>query len=299
MSVVLDKAARSSATGTHAMVDATNATARAANADIDTTGVKADSLDVMARCDPAIHTPSTGSDFDEALPITPEKMAGSGSATTRGTGTTMGLFSEDFDLPPKHDVPPEPEIVEPALTQADLEAARRQAWQAGHAAAAADSAQAATAAIREALAVIAAGMTEARAQADKIAQQAATDLARLLFDSFATIFPATSSAYAEKELRSLTRAILPALRQEPSISIRVNPAHGAALRQEIEQAEPDLATRMEIVATETIRLGDLRVTWRGGQVTRDTAALWQQVAEILAPAGLLSFAATKEPERVE
>ncbi len=33
--------------------------------------------------------------------------------------------------------------------------------------------------------------------------------------------------------------------------------------------------------------GDLRIAWRNGFAVRDATALWQQVAEILAPAGLL------------
>ena len=33
--------------------------------------------------------------------------------------------------------------------------------------------------------------------------------------------------------------------------------------------------------------GDVRIAWHNGAATRDAAALWQQVAAILAPAGLL------------
>ena len=33
--------------------------------------------------------------------------------------------------------------------------------------------------------------------------------------------------------------------------------------------------------------GDVRIAWRGGAAARDATALWQQVAAILAPAGLL------------
>ena len=33
--------------------------------------------------------------------------------------------------------------------------------------------------------------------------------------------------------------------------------------------------------------GDLRITWQNGSAVRNATALWQQVAEILVPAGLL------------
>jgi hypothetical protein len=32
--------------------------------------------------------------------------------------------------------------------------------------------------------------------------------------------------------------------------------------------------------------GDVRVTWHNGAATRDAAGLWEQVAMVLAPAGL-------------
>lgn len=209
------------------------------------------------------------------------------------------LFAEDFDIPPTRGGVPEPEIIQPTFTQADLEAARQQAWQAGHDAAAAHAAEETATALRAAIATIAAGMTEARAEAAAAARQNAEELARLLFDSVAAAFPSLCAAYGEMELRALVRTLLPALQQEPSLSIRINPAHAAAIQREIAQAEPDLVRRIELTPCETIPLGDTRIVWRAGQATRDAAGVWQQIVEILAPAGLVSFAATKEPEHVE
>jgi hypothetical protein len=33
--------------------------------------------------------------------------------------------------------------------------------------------------------------------------------------------------------------------------------------------------------------GDVRITWRNGSAVRSVDALWQQVVDVLAPAGLL------------
>jgi hypothetical protein len=58
--------------------------------------------------------------------------------------------------------------------------------------------------------------------------------------------------------------------------------------------------RVDLIPTDTMKAGDLRITWRNGSAVRDTGALWQQVADILAPAGLLpSHPVLKETERVE
>ena len=209
------------------------------------------------------------------------------------------LFAEDFDVPHKHDPLPEPEIIEPVFTASDLEAARKQAWQAGHDAAAETAAQDGHATVRDAIAAIAANLADARAHASAMAQQAADELARLLLDSLAAALPALCARHGEAELRSLVRALLPALSQEAAVTIRINPGNAAALVQEIERLAPDLTARTQIVASDTIAPGDARVTWRNGQAVRDAAAVWAQVAEILAPSGLLSYAVTKEVEHVE
>ena len=209
------------------------------------------------------------------------------------------LFAEDFDVPHKHDPVPEPEIIEPVFTAADLEAARRQAWQAGHDAAAEAAEQADHAATRTAIAAIAASVADAGAQATAIAQQAADELARLLLDSLAAVLPALCARHGERELRSLVRAMLPALSQETAVTIRINPRDAQAVVQEIERLDPDLIARTQIVASDTIAFGDARITWRNGQAVRAAAAVWAQVAEILAPSGLLSYAPTKEAEHVE
>ena len=129
--------------------------------------------------------------------------------------------------------------------------------------------------------------------------QAAGELARLLLVSFAAALPALSARHGQAELRSLVRTLLPALSQEPSVSIRIHPQHATMVTEEIERLDPDLAASLRIVASDTMQPGDIRVTWRGGQATRDVAALWTQVAEVLAPAGLLSGAMTMEVEHVE
>ena len=209
------------------------------------------------------------------------------------------LFAEDFDTAPNSRAVPAPEIIEPSFTPADLEAARQQAWQAGHAAAAASAEQVDSASVRDAIAAIAASLADARTEAAAVAQQAAAELARLLLDSFAAVLPALSARHGEAELRSLLRTLLPALSQEPSVSIRIHPQHAAMVRQEIERLDPELAANLRIVASDAMQPGDIRVTWRGGQAARDVAAFWAQVAEALAPAGLLSCATTKETEHVE
>jgi flagellar biosynthesis/type III secretory pathway protein FliH len=212
----------------------------------------------------------------------------------------LALFIEDFDRPQELPPPPEPEIIEPAFTVAEFAAARAEAWREGHEAATAERETAHASAVRQSLAGIAAQLVAARDDSAAIAEQSADAIAQLLISCFAAAFPALSARHGEAEIRAIVRTVLPALRQEPKVTIRLNPHASAGVAAEIERVAPDLMDQVQIVPTDALAAGDVQITWRNGRATRDTAVLWQDIADVLAPAGLLPGRATvKEPERVE
>jgi flagellar biosynthesis/type III secretory pathway protein FliH len=99
---------------------------------------------------------------------------------------------------------------------------------------------------------------------------------------------------------AVVRTILPALHREPTVTVRVNPHLAEAISQEIETLDVDLASRVRMIPTDAIAVGDARITWNNGAATRDATSLWRQIENVLAPAGLLHAKSTaKEPERVE
>jgi flagellar biosynthesis/type III secretory pathway protein FliH len=219
--------------------------------------------------------------------------------TPTGPGSAS-LFDEDFDHPPAPPPPPEPEVIEPVFTAGELDAAREAAWRDGHDAAQAEAERSATTTAVQVLARIAAQLDTARAEAAHIADQSAEAIAHLLLDCFATTFPALSARYGADEVRAIVRTVVPPLRQEPNITVRLDRVSADTIVHEIERLDPDLMARVEVVATDAMPPGDVRISWRNGSAIRDTDALWQQVAGILAPAGLLpAKPALKEIERVE
>jgi flagellar biosynthesis/type III secretory pathway protein FliH len=210
------------------------------------------------------------------------------------------LFDEDFDHPAPPPPPPEPEVIEPVFTVAELDAAREMAWREGHEVAQAEAEQSATAIAHAVLARIAEQLDTALDEANRLAEQAAEAIALLLLDCFAKVFPTLCERYGAEEVRGVIRTVLPALRQEPKITVRLDPMSARTVVQELERLEPDLVPRVDLIPTDAMQAGDVRVTWRNGSAVRDTGALWQQVACILAPAGLLpSHPAIKEIERVQ
>jgi hypothetical protein len=150
------------------------------------------------------------------------------------------------------------------------------------------------------LARIAVQLDTARDEAARIADQAAEAIAHLLLDCFATAFPALCERHGDREVRAILHAVLPPLRQEPKITIRVDPVSAGPIVHEITRLDPDLLSRVDVISTDTMQGGDLRITWRNGSAVRDTGTLWREVSDILAPAGLLpTHPALKEIERVE
>ena len=214
------------------------------------------------------------------------------------------VFAEDFDEPRPVAKPPEPAPAEPVYSAADLQTARAEALREGHAAGMAEAEESNLVLARDALLAIAGRLDTAREEARTIAEEAAEALGRLVMDALAAAFPALCARHAEAELSAIVRAILPRLHEEPEIVVRTGPHMTAALTQEIAALDPDLLDRVRLIPTDAIPPGDMRISWRAGSVRRDTAGLWADIENILAPAGLLSPAVRatitrKETENVE
>jgi flagellar biosynthesis/type III secretory pathway protein FliH len=197
------------------------------------------------------------------------------------------LFTEDFDEPRRAAIP---EVIDPTYNAAELAEARAEAWAAGHTAGAAEANRATTVTTRSLLDAIATSLNDAKAAANAIAERSVEAIARLLLDSLGKLLPALCERHGEAELRALVHTILPALAQEPTITVRLNPVHTPALMRELDRLDPELVERVRLLPVEAIAQGDVRVSWRDGSASRDTAALWQQVRAVLEPAELLSAA---------
>ena len=210
------------------------------------------------------------------------------------------LFEEDFDLPPTPKTPPEPEVIEPVITAADLEVARAEAWREGYEAAREAAEKSDMAEARFVLCRIAELMDAARLETVAMAEQSADAVARLVCGAFAAAFPALSSRHGETEVRAVVETILPSLHQEPTVTIRLNPHLATVMSRAVESLDADLATRVKVIPTDAVAYGDVRIAWRNGSAVRDTASLWPEIESILASSGFLALQpANKEAAHVE
>ena len=140
------------------------------------------------------------------------------------------LFAEDFDRP---ETAPEPEAVEPVYSAGDLAAARDAAWQDGREAGLKEAAATDAAATHRATEALVEQFPMACDAPASRAEQWAEAIARLLLDSLAAAFPALCARYGDAEVRSIVRSVLPALSQEPTVTVRAHPRTASAVRQEI------------------------------------------------------------------
>jgi flagellar assembly protein FliH len=194
------------------------------------------------------------------------------------------LFAEDFD---RTGAAPEPEVIEPVFSADELATARETAWRDGREAGLKEAAAGEAAATHQAMTALAEQFAAECTAASGRAEQSAEAIARLLLDSLAATFPALCARYGDAEVRAIVRTVLPGLAQEPAITVRAHPRTARAVTQETARFDPELAAQIQVIECDAMPPGDVRIAWRSGSATRDAAALWQQVAAVLAPAGLL------------
>ena len=186
------------------------------------------------------------------------------------------------DLPVAEAEPAEPEVVEPSFTAGELEAARAEGREAGRM-----EAERGLAASRASMVgLLAAGLAEVQGSAQGVAEAAAEGVARCLLSMVAACLPALCERHGAAELQALARAVLPALVDEPRITVRVHPYMQVAMQAEVAALDIELAERVQLLPTEAVAPGDARISWADGAVVRDAACARRAVEDALAALGL-------------
>lgn len=225
------------------------------------------------------------------------------ASTASGQRIPGVLFFEDFDDDPDVANPapamaaPPPQPDPPAITQADLDAARAAGHASGLHAARAEAVTRHRATIAAGVASIAAALRDADAQGARHAEAAAQATARLLLAALAALFPALCARHAAGEIAAVAAAVLPALDAQECVTLQVHPATMTAVSAALATLDPGLRARLAPVADDALLPGDARIAWLDGAASRDTASLWAAVAAALGPLDLLP--GTPLPETTE
>jgi flagellar assembly protein FliH len=202
------------------------------------------------------------------------------------------LFGEDFDFTAAESVVPVVDVAALAAAErAEEEAAHEAARQSAYAQGVADG-MARSAAERDALtnhwtALCAHRLQAAEAEVAALADEAATSIAQLVLDILRGILPAFCARHGQAEVAALARQILPTLKTEPRIAVRVNPHDAATIMDVLDEIPEDLRGSVVVTQTDRVHGGDLQVSWQDGSVTRDTQALLGQVTDLLRQFGFV------------
>jgi flagellar assembly protein FliH len=196
------------------------------------------------------------------------------------------LYVEDFDAPPRRETPGVPDIVTPGFTHADVEAAREEGFQAGLATAQAEHHAVQTELHTAALTAIGEALAAARGEAAAVAQHMADELAATMLALLAAALPAAAATLAAPEIAALLACVLPPLKREPALAVRVHPAVLAETEAAIARIWPRPTTRVTTTPDASLAPSDVVVTWAEGEAHRVTKTLWEELRVALAPCAL-------------
>ncbi len=198
------------------------------------------------------------------------------------------LYAEDFDeaapVPSSADEPaPEPEVIEPVFSAAELDSARAD----GRAAGLAEAERSIAASRLQVLRLMAENMGDAREAARNLAAEAAEAAARCMLTALTACLPALCTRHGANEVRAFVRIVLPVLTEEPRITVRVHPHMIAMLQDELAAMDFEVVERITLQPADAIAPGDVRVTWSAGSASRHGARARAAIDEALAMLGLL------------
>ena len=193
------------------------------------------------------------------------------------------LYAEDFshERAAAKPAPKPPPAPPPGPTQADVDAACIRAVQA------AQNAWGGSAAERraEALAAIAAAITDAREQDALQAELVANSLARAGLAMLAGVLPHLCRNHGDTEVRAAVARFVPVLARSTRLVVRVHPDLIGVLADDIAALDDGVAGNVELRPA-NLPPGDIRVAWDDGGMIRDTAAIRTAMQDTLAQLGL-------------
>jgi flagellar assembly protein FliH len=218
----------------------------------------------------------------------PRRIPLSALATRRVSATTV--FDEDFAGPrrARAEPAPEPEVIVPSYSAAELEEARRAAFREGQDAGRTAATQEADAQGCAALASLSRALGPAMQDARRVQEEAAEAAARLVLGTLLALHPALSQSLAEADILAMARALLPALADEPRLTVYLAPAIAAALGDRLQQAAATahFTGRLDVRADDAMASDAATLTWSSGDASRDPARARAALIDALGTLGL-------------
>lgn len=197
------------------------------------------------------------------------------------------LYAEDFDDPPARRsgvVVAQPSTAEPAapsLTQSDVDRACAAAVEAARTEWDADERRARMGL----LAALGNALAGARDASERTALAAVEGTATTMLAMLSGALPQFCRDHGPAEARAIIARLLPALRAEPRVIVRVHPDLASDLQRDLADLEAEMAGTITVLPGPLER-GDVKVTWHNGALTRDTTQILTAMQDALGQLGL-------------
>lgn len=214
---------------------------------------------------------------------------------------------EEENQPTETPAPPPPPPPPPGFTEEEMQAARDAAFEEGHqkgleegrksawdeAMLSVEKQQADT------LEKIASLLKEMEPFCQKVSAQAFETAVEFAFAVCKKILPALNKRDGLNEIRALLEQNFRFLKEEPKISIRLNPALADPIKQHIAQIviKESYPGKIAVIRDENIALGDCRIEWKNGGLERNTQDILNQTEELLRLYGQSSPDSTNKGEQ--
>ena len=206
------------------------------------------------------------------------------------TAETRFLFETTFDDPTAYEAE-EAKVAEaqseveeaPTYSEEELNAACQEARAAGREEGVREAADATEHQMAAALTIIGERLSEIFDTQAKSGAAAAQDAATIAITIARKIFPDLNRRNLLGEIGRLVEMILAAVMDEPRLTIHVNDSLRDALTARIEELRhaKGFEGKIVLLGEPNIPPGDCRIEWSEGGTERNTAALWQQIDEIV------------------
>ena len=207
------------------------------------------------------------------------------AAASNSTNVFGILYAEDFDNPSEHDKDPSdergPEPPLPPITQADVDAACAAAVSAARVEWQLENEQMRLNAIAS-LGPVLAGIRDATEQSAVVIAEATV---ATILSIVTGLLPHFSREHGAAEVRALLGRLLPTIRSQTRINVRVHSDLVAVMQRDVAELEPDLAALIDVTAAPLER-GDVKVSWENGSMARDSRKIMQAIQDALGELGL-------------
>ncbi len=210
------------------------------------------------------------------------------------------LYAEDFDEPLLQAAPPppasvkaaaEPKTIVPSFTLSELRAAAEEAHQRGRDEALREVATSMQSQRNLVAANLAKQLAATQEQSARIVEQALSMIARTTLSLLSVALPALCADHAEGELRALLHRIVPPMRQQPELQIRVHSSLRDVLEEETRAMLEGSGTSVTWASSSKLLPGDIAISWQNGGALRDTASTCDYIRDAV----LALFEAGHEP----